>query len=326
MNQPIVHVIGTGGTIAGKLHPSGEVSPGLSTQELLDRVPVVTRHARVTVEDFLQMSSGEIGFREMLALGERVHKVLASGKISGIVVTHGTTTLEQSAYFLDTVLDDECPVVLTGAMRNPYLPSDDGPINLLNAVQVAACPRSRGLGVLVVMNGFIHTARDVTKNHSTNIHAFQSPEFGPLGAIDEDYVFYARRPFRRIPGIMPTAITARVQLIPFSINQDDVLERAVLEEGVDGLVVEELMLNARQLEQITTVMARGIPVVMANPFSCGRLPQGTYRRPGSESHLLNLGVIFAGTSPQKAKVKLAIALSAGMMPAEIRDMFHAEWQ
>src|SRR5262249_39491435 len=152
--------------------------------------PDAAAYARVTGEAFLEVPSGAIGFGDMLGLARRAKAALADPDAAGVVVTHGTATLEQTAYFLDVVLDEDRPVVLTGAMRNPTLPSDDGPLNLLNAVQVAACPRSRELGVLVVMNGFVHCARDVTKMSSSNVNAFQSPEFGPLGAVDEDYVFY----------------------------------------------------------------------------------------------------------------------------------------
>ncbi|HEV8620050.1 MAG TPA: asparaginase [Nitrospiraceae bacterium] len=322
---PTVHLIGTGGTIAGKLGSSGEITPGLSVKQLLNRIPIVANHALVTAEDFLQVSSGDIGMPEMLALAHRIDAILADPGISGTVVTHGTTTLEQTAYLLDTVLQQESPIVLTGAMRNPTLVSDDGPINLLNSMQVAACPRSRGLGVLVVMNGYIHAARDVTKSHPSDIDAFQSAEFGPLGAIDEDYVFYARRPFVRLPKVMPKAMTARVRLIPFGASKEELLREAVIAGDLDGLVVEATMLNPEQLDLVSAAMARGIFVVMANPFPAGRLPRGTYRRKGSETHLLDLGVAFAGTSGLKAKIKLAVTLSAGMPPEEIREAFQAEW-
>jgi L-asparaginase len=326
MEKPTVHVIGTGGTIAGKLGPFGEIIPGLSAKELVDRVPLVDDYAYVTAEDFLQVSSGDIGFREMLSLGHRIEEVLGGPDVSGVVVTHGTTTLEQTAYLIDTILHVDSPIVVTGAMRNPSLIGNDGSVNLLNAIQVAACPRSRGLGVLVVMNGFIHTARDVTKRHSTNVSAFQSPEFGPVGAIDEDYVYYARRPFTRLPRIAPKAITARVRLIPFSLSDDDVLAQAAVARDLEGLVLEGIILNSRQVELVTEAIARGKFVVMANPFSLGRLPRATYRREGSEAHLLSLGVAFAGTSALKAKVKLILALSAGLSQIEIREMFHSEWQ
>lgn len=326
MVTPTIHVIGTGGTIAGKLRPSGEIIPGLAASELVDRVPTAGNYAHVTVEDFTQASSGDIGLREMLALGQRIDEVLADSHVSGVVVTHGTSTLEQTAYLLDTVLHNESPVVITGAMRNPVLLSDDGPINLLNSIQVAVSPRSRGLGVLVVMNGFIHTARDVTKIHSTHVGAFRSPEFGPLGSIDEDYVYYARRPFARLPRIAPRTITASVRLIPFGLYDDDALAHAAVDPHLDGLVLERIMLSPKQMEHITQALALGKSVVMATPFLSGRLPRATYRREGSEAHLLSLGVAFSGTSALKARIKLALALSAGLSRVEICEMFQYEWQ
>jgi len=176
------------------------------------------------------------------------------------------------------------------------------------------------------MNGFIHTARDVTKLHSTHVGAFQSPEFGPLGSIDEDYVYYARRPFARLPRIAPRAITASVRLIPFGLYDDDTLAQAAVDPNLDGLVLERIMLNPRQVEQITRALVLGKSVVMANPFSFGRLPRATYRREGSEAHLLSLGVAFSGTSAPKARIKLTLALSAGLSPVEICEMFQCEWQ
>jgi L-asparaginase len=326
MATPTIHLIGTGGTIAGKLRPSGEITPGLTAKELLELVPTAGEHAHVTAEDFLQVGSGDIGLQQMLALSHRIDEVLTDPNVAGIVVTHGTSTLEQTAYLLDTSLHQDCPVVVTGAMRNPSLPSDDGPLNLLNSIQVAASPRSRGLGVLVVMNGFVHTAQEVTKLHSTHVGAFQSPEFGPLGYIDEDYVYYARRPFIRLPRIAPPAITARVRMIPFGLLDDDTLAQAAADPNLDGLVVERTMLNRPQVKHVTEAIAMGKSVVMATPFLAGRLPRGTYRREGTEAHLLSLGVAFSGTSALKARIKLALALSAGLSPVEICEAFQSEWQ
>ena len=326
MPLPRVHLITTGGTIAGAREPSGTVAPTLTPGQLLARIPDATAYARVTGEAFLEIPSGAIRFVDMLALARRVKGALADPDLAGVVITHGTATLEQTAYFLDVVLEEDRPVVLTGAMRNPTLPSDDGPLNLLNAVQVAACPRSRQQRVLVVMNGFVHCARDVTKMSSSNVNAFQSPEFGPLGAVDEDHVFYARRPFRRIPGIMPEAVTARVERIAFAADASNLALRAAVEAGVDGLVVESGRLTPPQLELLTTAHSRGVTVVVANPYHTGRLHRNTYRHEGAETHLLELGMIFTATPALKARIKLAVLLSAGVGRDRIRELFHAEWQ
>jgi L-asparaginase len=324
--RPRVRVITTGGTIAGKRLPSGTVAPALGPQELLARIPDAAAYAECEVDPWLAVPSSAIGFAEMLALAQRVEAALEDPGVAGVVVTHGTGTLEQTAYFLDVTLDPVRPAVVTGAMRNPTLPGDDGPLNLLNAIQVAACDRSRGLGVLVVMNGTIHCARDVTKSHSANAAAFQSPEFGPLGAIDEDYVYYARRPFGRIPAVMPPAMTARVERIPFAADPGDLLLRAALDGGADGLVVESARLSPHHVGLLASAVDRGTAVVIANPYQMGRLHRNTYRHEGAEAHLLSLGMIFAGTTGLKARIKLAVLLSAGLDRERIRDLFHAEWQ
>ena len=326
MPLPRVHLITTGGTIAGAREPSGTVAPTLTPGQLLARIPDATAYARVTGEPFLEIPSGAIRFVDMLALARRVKGALADPDLAGVVITHGTATLEQTSYFLDVVLDENRPVVLTGAMRNPTLPSDDGPLNLLNAVQVAACARSQQLGVLVVMNGFVHCARDVEKMSASNANAFQSAEFGPLGAVDEDYVYYARRPFRRIPGIMPEAVTARVEHVPFAADASNLALRTAVEAGVDGLVVESGRLTPPQVELLTEALRRGSAVVIANPYHTGRLHRNTYRHEGAEAHLLALGMIFTGTSALKARIKLTVLLSAGVSGERIRELFHAEWQ
>jgi L-asparaginase len=210
-------------------------------------------------------------------------------------------------------------------MRNPTLPGDDGPLNLLNAIQVAASPKSQDLGVLVVMNSTVHAARDVTKAHSSRADAFESPEFGPLGAIDEDHVYFARRPFRRLPSVMPAAITARVERIPFGADASDLFLRAAIDAGVNGIVMEQGRLTPPQLQLVEHALARGVTVVMSNPHGSGRLHRNTYRHHGGESHLLDLGVIFAGTPALKARVKLTVLLSAGLRRDAVRDLFHAEW-
>jgi L-asparaginase len=322
---PRVHVITTGGTIAGKVQPTGEVAPGLEADELLARVPGASTAARLTVERAFNVASAFVGFDQMLTLARRVQTILTGRSHDGVVVTHGTGGLEQTAYFLDVTLGLERPVVVTGAMRNPTLPGDDGPFNLLSAIRVAASPRSQSLGVLVVMNGTIHTARDATKVHSSRIDAFQSPEFGPIGAIDEDHVYYARRPYRRLPAIMPEAIAARVERIPFGAGASDLFLRTAVRAGADGIVLEQGRLSPDQLALVSQALGRGTVVVMCNPHGGGRLHRNTYRHEGGESHLLGLGVIFSGTPALKARVKLTVLLSAGLDRARIRELFHAEW-
>jgi L-asparaginase len=273
----------------------------------------------------MNVASAAIGFAEMLTIARRAAAVLADPDVHGVVVTHGTGSLEQTAYFADVTLAARQPVVFTGAMRNPTLLSDDGPMNLLDAIRVAASPKAVDLGVLVVLNSLIHAARDVVKTHSSRIDAFQSPEFGPLGAIDEDHVLIARRPFARIAGAMPDAITARVEHVPFGADASSLFLDAAVRTRVPGIVFEFGRLSPAQLDLVTAAMRGGAIVVMANPYRAGRLHRNTYRHAGGEAHLLGLGVIFAGTPAHKARIKLTALLSAGLPADRIRASFHAEW-
>ncbi|MEX2356032.1 MAG: asparaginase [Thermaerobacterales bacterium] len=326
MAKPIVHVLTTGGTIAGRAQPGGEVAPGLTADELLAPIPEARASADVIVTDVFNLPSASMGWPELLTLARTARDIFKNPNVAGIVITHGTGRMEQAAYFVDLLHDDERPVVFTGAMRNPTLPSADGAFNLLSAIRTAADPKSRGLGVLVVMIGLIHAAASVNKLQGGRLDAFQSPEFGPLGALDEDYVFYGRRPYHRIPALpLPEQITARVQRIPPGIDQAEGILDAVIGAGVDGLIFESGRFMPERLARVEAALDRGIAVVLCNPYLTGRLPRNTYRHQGGESHLLEIGVIFSGTNALKAQAKLTLALSAGLPPAAVRESFHQEW-
>jgi L-asparaginase len=217
------------------------------------------------------------------------------------------------------------PIVLTGAMRNPTMLSDDGPGNLFHAILTAASPASRDLGVLVTMSNHIHSAQTVVKSAMSTPGAFQSPEFGPLGTIQEERVYYASRPFRRLRAVMPERIAARVERASPDAGSKALHIRALLAQGLDGLVVEAQRFGDEELNLLTDAIGRGVCVVIASPYGAGRPHLGTYRHKGGESHLLELGMIYTATTGPKARIKLLVALSAGLGRDEIREWFHAEW-
>ena len=186
-----VHVLGTGGSISGigphrldyTLYP--ELGKKLTVAQLLERIPEARELAELSGEDVLQVGSPSIGPKEWLQLADRIQAVFASG-VKGIVVTHGTATLEETAYFLHLAVKSERPVVITGAMRPPSAVGTDADLNLLDAIRLAAAPTAAGRGVLTILNNEIQSARDVTKSNAFRVDTFHSRDFGVLGYVDSD--------------------------------------------------------------------------------------------------------------------------------------------
>src|SRR6266540_3034847 len=187
--KPRVAVVFTGGTISMRFDSTaGGALPMLSGAEILAQVPGLVEVAEVVTTDFSRLPGPHITPVRMLELARSVGAQLDDARVDGMVVTHGTDTLEETAYLLDLVLRSEKPVVFVGAMRNSSEPSWDGPANLRSAIRVAADPGARGLGVLVVMNDQLIAASDATKTHTESVDAFQSRDFGPLGIVDKDRI------------------------------------------------------------------------------------------------------------------------------------------
>jgi L-asparaginase len=182
---PNVHILATGGTIAGISKESTDMihyQPGnLGVESLISSVPEVYRYAHVTGEQVCNINSDDITPEIWLNLSSRINTLLSDPAVDGIVVTHGTDTLEETAYFLNLVIHSEKPVVITGAMRPATAISADGPLNLLHAVQLAGSPDARGAGVMILLNGEINSARETTKMNTGSVETFRSPDFGLLG-------------------------------------------------------------------------------------------------------------------------------------------------
>lgn len=262
-------------------------------------------------------------FDYMLELARAVDAASADGA-TGVVVTHGTDTLEESAYFVDLVSTCRVPVVFTGAMRPPELPGADGPLNLLNALLVASTAAAHGRGVLVTMAGEIHTAREVTKAHSLSVTAFRSLEFGPLGTVDEDrVVFYRTAP--PTPRVPIHAVTARVEAVRCYADMSDVPLRALVDAGVRGIVVETLgsgQVPPGLMPAIRKAIEAGVTVVATTRCPAGRLLREHYGLPirvaGDERDLLEAGVLFSDLQGPKARIALAVGLSAGLGGEELQ--------
>jgi L-asparaginase len=261
----------------------------------------------------------------MLELARRMAEPLTDERTAGIVVTHGTDTLEETAYLLDLVLASEKPVVFVGAMRNSSELSWDGPANLRAAVRVAMSPNARGLGVLVVMNDQLLAAAEATKTHTEAVDTFQSRDFGPLGMVDKDRIIVARRPVKR-EQIAAVKLEERVDIIKLAAGADGRLIDLAAEAGARGLIIEGLgrgNVPVATLPALDRALKAGIPVVITSRCPRGRVLD-TYAYEGAGQQLKRLGAILGGFLPShKARIKLMLLLGAGCNAEQIRNSFEA---
>ncbi len=295
--KPKVEVISLGGTIA--MQPDGVAAgavPALDADNLIAAVPALHDVAEIGAQSLRNLPSASLTFEDMDALAGAIRAAVKEGA-DGVVVTQGTDTIEETAFWLDLVLDIDAPVIITGAMRNPAQAGADGPANLLAAVQVAASELACGLGVLVVFNDEIHAARFVKKTHSSSTATFRSAPLGPLGWLSEDQVRILLKP-RRLPALQSSRVPAaiRVPIIKLGMGDDDTLIRSALAAGVDGIVLEALggghvpALLVKPLEKA----ARKIPVILTSRTGQGEALSHTYGFAGSETDLLSRGLICGG--------------------------------
>jgi len=256
----------------------------------------------------------------------RASDMLARPDITGVVVTHGTDTLEETAYFLDLTMASEKPVVVVGAQRAASERDADGPRNLRDAILTAVSPESRGMGTLVVLNTEIHAAREVTKTSTLNVSTFLSPQWGALGSVEPDGVRYYRAPVRRQHlAVSRDAALGRVEIVTNYAGADGSVVRAILGQGgLDGLVVEASgvgNVSDRMFESLQEVRDRGIPVVISTRVHAGRT-LALYAGSGSGVTLEAIGCVFADNlPPHKARVLLLAALTHASDPAELRALF-----
>jgi L-asparaginase len=245
--------------------------------------------------------------------------------VAGAVVTHGTDTLEETAYLLDIVLSEDKPVAFVGAMRNSSELGWDGPANLRAAVQVAAEPDARGLGVVVAMTGRVIAASEAVKIYSEAPHTFGSRDFGPLGMIDKDRVIVVRRPARR-EHIPTDRLEERVDIVVAAAGVDGRFVECSLDRGAQGLVVQGLgrgNIPPAMLPAIEKATARGLPVVITSRCPRGRVLD-TYAYEGAGKQLTELGAILGGLLPShKARLKLMVMLGAGLSMERIRASFES---
>jgi L-asparaginase type II len=313
---PLVKVLATGGTIANT--PSGRLHAG----EVADAIPELRKVARLEVEELVRVASSAITVENWLALARRSAEVIDEAGVKGIVVTHGSNAVEETAYFLSLTVKSDKPVVLTAAQRQFTTLSSDSPKNFLQAVRVAASDEARGKGALVVTNDMIHAARDVSKNISSRVETYSSRDLGALGFVDDDRVTFYREPVKRHTKATPFDARRlrelpRVDIIHTYADADGALIEAAVAHGAAGIVIAGFPTGSgtpAQEDAVKRVAARGIPVVMTNRGGMGRVID---KKPKEARPL----VFGDNLTPVKARVLLMLALTTTRDRAELQRIF-----
>lgn len=324
MTRPLVYVIGTGGTIASRFDSAlGGHAAAASPEELLAAVPRLGAIAQIEVCSHSNINSTLMDSTTAFALRETIRRVLREQRVVGVVVTHGTATLEETAYLLDLTLGTDTPVVVTGVQRNFDEPGADGPRNLEYAVRIAAEASGRGRDVMVPLAGEIHAARDVLKSHTESVRCFAARDGGPIGMVTAHGVTFLSQPERCLH-LDVARIEENIQLIRMAQGANDLLLRACVQAAVSGIVVEATAggnVNAPVYQGIVAALDAGIPVVVATRVAAGAPHLGKGYR-GSFMSLLPKGAISAGyLSGLKARILLMGALGRTRERSELAEIF-----
>jgi L-asparaginase len=329
VSKPKVAFIGTGGTIASlgrgplDLQDYGAAGNVMHADEILAHWPETALVAEVIPVRYRNIASPAIGFPEWKALAELCGQLVDDHPdVAGIVIGHGTATLEETAYFLNLTVKVSVPVVLVGSQRPSSALSSDAGLNLVNAIRVAASPDARDMGILVVLNDEIHAAREVTKTATARLQTFRTPDFGVLGHADGDAVAFYRRPVRRHAPDTEFDISAIAELPRVDISYsyaggDGVAARAFTAAGAKGIVAAGFapgFCPPDEIEALTEAAKQGIVVVQSTRAGSGRTFRGT--------RLRQAGFLIADNlNPQKARILLALALTVTSDPETIMRMF-----
>ena len=326
MIKPNVIILGTGGTIAGKAQSNTEMTGykagELGIQTLIDAVPEMLEIANVSGEQFCNIGSFDMTWDIILSLSKKINTLLSNDNVDGVVITHGTDTLEETAYFLNLTIKSKKPVVIIGAMRPATAISADGPVNLLNAVKLAASKEAIGQGVLIAMNDQINSARDATKTNTTHVETFKSFELGYLGYFQNGEPKFYRQSTRKHTyqsefDIMHVSTLPKVDIIYEYINCNSDLAKAAVNLGANGLVIAALghgNIHKDMIPGLELISQKGIPVVRSSRVGNGIV---------SKNYLDDkCGFIAADSlNPQKARILLMLALLKTTEKDEIRRIF-----
>ena len=321
-----IAIVATGGTIAGTgkkgktaAYHAGEID----IDSIIETIPEINEVAHIKEYQLMNINSNEMTHEKWLILKNNIEEILSDDTIDGAVVTHGTDTLEETAYLLDLTINSDKPVVITGAMRSGSELGYDGPSNLAASICTAISDDAKGRGVLVCFNGELNSAAEVTKANSMALNAFITPNFGPIGIVDNNKVMFYRDA-KKTETYDAKEINKDVLLIKCVADMDSTLIDFAIEKGFGGIVIEALgrgNVPPRMVEGIKRALDNKMPIVVVSRCFEGRVHE-SYGYEGGGKMLKDLGVIFGDTLPgQKARVKLSLAINSNISYDEIKNQF-----
>lgn len=302
---------------------TGAAIPHLSGEDIMDLIPEAKKLANIEIYNYGNYPGPHMTPERMLEVSRLVKKNINRPDIDGIIITHGTDTLEETAYFIDLTVKTEKPIVVIGSMRTSSEPDWDGPRNLLDAIRIINCENSKNMGALVCLNGEINAASEVTKTHTESIETFHSLNFGALGFVDRGRVIFNRTPYK-LETFETEVINSNVDLIKVYAGMNDKFFRFSADSGAEGIVVEAMGVGnvpPKAYEGIVYAIEKKVPVVLTSRCPAGETLD-IYGYEGAGKWLKKAGVIFCDfLNGQKARIKLIIALGITKDIEKLRSMF-----
>ncbi len=319
-----IKIVFTGGTFSMKIDDITKTAvPFFHGVDLLEKIPEAKDLANISIYEFGNFPGPHITPEKMHDLSLKIKYFAQQEDVDGIIVTHGTDTLEETAYFVDLTVKTEKPIVFIGAMKTSSEPDWDGPKNLLDAIHICNNQNSKKMGVLVCLNGEINAASEVTKTHTEDIETFHSLDFGAIGLVERGQVIFNRAP-RKLETLETENINTNVDLIKVYAGMEDKFFHFAADSGAEGVIVEAMGVGnvpPAVFEGIKYIIQKNIPIVLVSRCPAGETID-TYGYPGAGKWLKNLGVIFADyLNGQKARIKMMICLGITKDLNQLRKMF-----
>lgn len=319
-----VAVIFNGGTITMKVDPKLKAAvPSLTGEEIMSMVTGIEEFATIESHTFSTLPGPHMNPDTMIELSKYIKNILDREDIDGVVVTHGTDSLEETAFLLDITIDSPKPVIVTGSMRSGSELGYDGPANLASSICTAISDESIGRGVMVCLNSELHCASEVTKANSMSLNAFQTPTFGPIGIVDNNKVLFYRASYKK-EHILTDKVENKVDLIKCVAGMDSKLIDFCVDQGDRGIVIEAMgrgNIPPLMVEGVERALEKHVAVIIVSRCFQGRVLD-SYGYHGGGKGLRNLGVVFGDNLPgQKARIKLMLVLSVTEDIKTVRSIF-----